>query len=141
MATRSDLASGVIRLVPDIDYISPVMAVVEVVLEVSTVSMPSVKTKLTHRSKLQAAHAASEVREKVTSNLEVKNLEQLFGDIELFLATFPDDQKVKTACVDLVIAVFVAIEEAIEFFLKSQGLPCIHLRAAFHYFTDIVDSP
>ena len=35
MVNCSDLASRVIRVVPDIDYISPVMAVVEVVLEVS----------------------------------------------------------------------------------------------------------
>lgn len=44
MVNFSDLASQAIRVILDIDYISPVMAVVEVILEVST-SLPSRHSK------------------------------------------------------------------------------------------------
>ncbi|KAK0716567.1 hypothetical protein B0T21DRAFT_454341 [Apiosordaria backusii] len=98
---HSDLAKRVIKLVPDIEYVSPVLAVLEVILE--------------------AAQVASEVREKVTTSFDGERLERMFSDIEVFLATFPEDDKIKEASIGLVVATFVAIEETIVFFLSHQA--------------------
>ncbi|KAK0659195.1 hypothetical protein QBC41DRAFT_351210 [Cercophora samala] len=97
---HSDLARRVVKLVPDVEYISPVLTVLEVMLE--------------------AAQVASEVREQVTTSFDGERLERMFGDIDVFLATFPEDEKIREASIALVVATFVAIEETILFFLSHQ---------------------
>jgi hypothetical protein len=62
------------------------------------------------------------VRDTVSSSLDDRNLEDLFGDVEVFLITFPDMSKIKDAAVSLVVSVMKAIEDAIGFFLSNQSM-------------------
>ncbi|KAK4185102.1 hypothetical protein QBC35DRAFT_29935 [Podospora australis] len=101
LVDQSASVKQAVRFVPDVEYVSPVLATVEVVLE--------------------AAETASEVREKVKAAFDGEKLGKMFGDIELFLATFPGDEKVREASIDLVVSVFSAIEETIGFFLMHQA--------------------
>jgi hypothetical protein len=57
----------------------------------------------------------------VTLSLDSKDLEERFDDIEVFLAVFPDDRRIRDAAIELVVSVMKAIEDAIGFFLSSQG--------------------
>ncbi|KLU91963.1 hypothetical protein MAPG_10911 [Magnaporthiopsis poae ATCC 64411] len=82
------------------EYVSPVLAAVEVVLD--------------------AFQIASDVRAQAKDAFKPGDLERKFGDIEIFLATFPDDTKVKTAAVELVAVTLRAIENTIGFFLKND---------------------
>lgn len=41
--------------------------------------------------------------------------------MDFYLQSYPKDQNIHMACVDLVVAVFKAIEEAIEFYTSAQG--------------------
>ncbi|PON27164.1 hypothetical protein TGAM01_v204113 [Trichoderma gamsii] len=93
-------AQNIIRLVPDIDYVSPVLGAVQLLLSAFTI--------------------ASSVRETVASSLEDRGLDDLFADVEVFLITFPDMSKVKDAAVSLVVSVMKAIEDAIGFFISNQ---------------------
>ncbi|KAL6904148.1 hypothetical protein GGI43DRAFT_399716, partial [Trichoderma evansii] len=93
-------AQNIIRVIPDIDYVSPILGAVQLLLNAFT--------------------TASSVRETVTSSLEDRNLDDLFADVEVFLITFPDMSKIKDAAVSLVVSVMKAIEDAIGFFLSNQ---------------------
>lgn len=57
----------------------------------------------------------------MTSGLARDDLERKFSSIELFLATFPKDDAIEEASVELVAATLKAIEDAIGFFLESNG--------------------
>ncbi|KAJ6263729.1 hypothetical protein Dda_2299 [Drechslerella dactyloides] len=61
---------------------------------------------------------AAKVREAV-KEMPVQ-LEHKFGIIEVFLAIFPGDTHIRNASVELVVSIFLAIEKAIEFFVKHQ---------------------
>ncbi|KAL9477451.1 hypothetical protein ACSS6W_007292 [Trichoderma asperelloides] len=93
-------AQNIIRVIPDIDYVSPILGAVQLLLNAFT--------------------TASTVRETVASSLEDRNLDDLFADVEVFLITFPDMSKIKDAAVSLVVSVLKAIEDAIGFFLSNQ---------------------
>ena len=43
----------------------------------------------------------------------------MFSEIELFLQTYPEDKNIETASIELVVAVFTAIESVIGFLAKS----------------------
>jgi len=43
----------------------------------------------------------------------------MFSEIELFLQTYPDDKNIETASIELVVAIFTAIESVIGFLVKS----------------------
>ncbi|KAM0263544.1 hypothetical protein ACHAQJ_001163 [Trichoderma viride] len=94
-------AQSVIQVIPDIDYVSPILGAVQLLLNAFT--------------------TASNVRDTVASSLDDRNLEDLFGDVEVFLITFPDMSKIKDAAVSLVVSVMKAIEDAIGFFLSNQA--------------------
>jgi hypothetical protein len=61
------------------------------------------------------------VRNQVSSNFNGDALEERFDDIEVFLGLFPDDKKIRDASIALVVSVMKAVEDAIGFFLSSQG--------------------
>ncbi|KAH6608458.1 hypothetical protein Trco_001804 [Trichoderma cornu-damae] len=123
---------NMIRVMPDIDYVSPVLGAVQLLLNAFT--------------------AASSVRDQVTLSLDDRNLEDLFGDVEVFLITFPDMSKIQDAAVSLVVSVMKAVEDAIGFFISHQvGLKAIwddtgrlvmsqhHTGQAIEYLIDKVD--
>jgi hypothetical protein len=60
------------------------------------------------------------------------NIDMKFQDIELFLQTFPDDDNIDEASIDLVVAAFAAIESVIGFLIQSIREFCLFLsfRAA-----------
>lgn len=57
----------------------------------------------------------------MTTGLEGDDLERKFSDIELFLATFPKDDAVEEASIQLIATTLKAIEDAIGFFLEKSG--------------------
>ncbi|KAI0896090.1 hypothetical protein F4806DRAFT_466191 [Annulohypoxylon nitens] len=84
------------RLVPDVDYLTPVRGTLEFIID--------------------AIRRASETRQKVIHGLD--NLDRLFKDIELYLALFPTDINVQEAGISLVLSALVAVEKLIGFYLK-----------------------
>ncbi|KAL8376086.1 hypothetical protein RB595_007279 [Gaeumannomyces hyphopodioides] len=89
-----------IKLVPSTEYVSPVLAAVEVILD--------------------ACQIAANIRTQAKAAFKPEDLERRFGDIEIFLATFKNDATMEKAAVDLVAATLRAIENAIGFFLKND---------------------
>jgi hypothetical protein len=51
----------------------------------------------------------------------------MFQEIELFLQTFPDDDNIDEASIDLVVAAFAAIESVIGFLIQSIREFCLFL--------------
>lgn len=83
---------------------------------------------------------ASEVRKKLTGSFDSDSLDRTFSDIELFLATFPEDENIKKASVNLVVATLKAIEDTIGFFIQNSGkivpsLEVANARLTFRHFT------
>lgn len=66
----------------------------------------------------QAASVASSVREKVGSAFDEKDLEHTFGKIELFLATFPNDENILQKSIALIACTLKAVEGTIVYFLS-----------------------
>lgn len=61
------------------------------------------------------------MRVKATSSFTSEELERTFGDIEIFLATFPEDPKVEKSAVELIATTLKSVEDTIGFFLTSSG--------------------
>ncbi|KAI0419657.1 hypothetical protein F5X98DRAFT_384420 [Xylaria grammica] len=87
------------KLVPDVDYITPIRGAVEFIFE--------------------AIKRASDTRQKVVQGLN--KLDSMFRDIELFLIVFPTDEGVLEAGTELVVSVLAAVEKLIGFYIKSRG--------------------
>lgn len=118
--------SNVVNLVPNIEYISPVLGAVQLLLNVSLVIFLDNTLGMRNISLLtwymKAYKVASEVRERVTSSFDEAEIQELFNDAEVYLITFPDSSKVKDATISLVVTVMKAIEDAIVFFLSKQSM-------------------
>ncbi|KAK1240714.1 hypothetical protein MKX07_006147 [Trichoderma sp. CBMAI-0711] len=93
-------ATNMISLIPNIEYVSPVLGAVQLLLN--------------------AYKVASEVREKVTSSFDETEVQELFNNAEVYVITFPDSSRIKDSTISLVVAVMKAIEDAIGFFLSNQ---------------------
>ncbi|ETS05555.1 hypothetical protein M419DRAFT_23761 [Trichoderma reesei RUT C-30] len=93
-------ATNIISLIPNIEYVSPVLGAVQLLLN--------------------AYKVASEVREKVTSSFDETEVQELFNNAEVYIITFPDSSRIKDSTIALVVAVMKAIEDAIGFFLSKQ---------------------
>ncbi|KAJ5633337.1 hypothetical protein N7490_009676 [Penicillium lividum] len=100
MASKSDQLKAISKIAAQVDYISPFLAIVDILLD--------------------AAAMACQVREGVTAALDPKSLEDDFERIEFFLDTFPRDPKIKKTSVVLVVAILKAIEDVIGYFLSRQ---------------------
>ncbi|KAL8282276.1 hypothetical protein RB597_009807 [Gaeumannomyces tritici] len=94
----SDAINKGIEYIPDSDYVTPVKAGLTVLIE--------------------AAKTTSEVRAKVTHSFEEGDLREKFGKIEIFLATFPGDENIRLACIDMVACTLKAIELAIAYYVS-----------------------
>ncbi|KAI2463777.1 hypothetical protein F4781DRAFT_415463 [Annulohypoxylon bovei var. microspora] len=87
------------KLVPDIDYLTPIRGTLEFIMD--------------------AIRRASETRQQILHGLD--NLDNLFRDIELYLAMFPAEINVQEAGISLVLSALVAVEKLIGFYLKPRG--------------------
>ncbi|OJJ94992.1 hypothetical protein ASPACDRAFT_48440 [Aspergillus aculeatus ATCC 16872] len=99
-ADHTEQAKMVSKLLAQVEYISPFIATIDILLD--------------------AAAMASKVREEVTTAFEPEALEDDFESIEFFMATFPRDRIIRKASITLVVAIFQAIENAIAFFLSHE---------------------
>ncbi|KAF8861121.1 hypothetical protein BDZ45DRAFT_740720 [Acephala macrosclerotiorum] len=100
VADHSDPLQQGLRLVPENQYVSPILAAMEVLVD--------------------AVQKGADVRQEVTKAFDDKALEQAFGNIEVFFAIFPQDEPMKEASIMLVVAILKAIEDAIGFFISKQ---------------------
>ncbi|KAI2606539.1 hypothetical protein GGR54DRAFT_436977 [Hypoxylon sp. NC1633] len=91
------------KLVPDIDYVTPVRGTVEFLMD--------------------AVKRASNTRQQVLQGLD--KLDSMFGDIELFLVVFPTEKNVLEAGIELVVSILTAVERLIGFYLKPRGKKAI----------------
>ncbi|KAI1130784.1 hypothetical protein F5Y10DRAFT_234803 [Nemania abortiva] len=87
------------KLIPDIDVASPVIGVIGLLLD--------------------AYRQAAEVRETVNTGFD--DLPEVFAKIDFYFKSYPDDRNISIICVDLVLTIFRAIEEAVIFYTSAQA--------------------
>lgn len=118
------VARQAVRFVPQMDYTTPVVAAVQVIVDVSILDLyPHLMVVLqSHLTWIfKAFETTSRVRGTMTTGLNQQDLERKFSSIELFLATFPKDTAIREASIELIAATLKAIENVIGFFLESNG--------------------
>ncbi|RFU34145.1 hypothetical protein B7463_g2238, partial [Scytalidium lignicola] len=86
------------KFVPDIDYVTPVLSAVQVLLE--------------------AAKQAGKTRRQILGGFD--ELDLIFAEVELFLETFPKDENIRKSSIRLVAIIFKAIELVICFFTNKN---------------------
>lgn len=64
---------------------------------------------------------AEEVRRQAKETFDEGTLERAFEMIEMLLATFPEDDSIKEASINLVVAILRAVEHSIAFFTKRSS--------------------
>ncbi|KAI1268649.1 hypothetical protein F5Y18DRAFT_424011 [Xylariaceae sp. FL1019] len=89
----------IVALIPDVDYISPVVGTLDIIMK--------------------AAKRSMEVREDITEGIEA--LEQHFEDIDTYLKIFPEDENIVGASIALVSSTLKAVEDIIGYFLGRSG--------------------
>ncbi|KAK0752938.1 hypothetical protein B0T18DRAFT_395663 [Schizothecium vesticola] len=87
------------KLAPQTDcmFVTPVLGSIQIVLE--------------------AVKNAAQVRKAIGDSFD--DLDFIFSEIELLLQTYPDDNNIKKASTELVVAIFAAVESVIGFLVKS----------------------
>ncbi|KAK0719490.1 hypothetical protein B0H67DRAFT_551839 [Lasiosphaeris hirsuta] len=93
---------GVANLVPDVDYITPI------------IKRPYAYNEI----KIQAAKKAASVREAMLGSFD--DVDMMFSQVELFLQIYEGDENITRASVSLIAATFHAVESVMGFFLKSN---------------------
>ncbi|KAK8118089.1 uncharacterized protein PG998_006370 [Apiospora kogelbergensis] len=88
-----------IKLVPDIDIASPVVGAIDLLVD--------------------AYRQAASVRETVNSGFD--DLPETFVTMDFNLKAYPKDGNILAASIDLVLAIFKAIEEAVRFYTSAQA--------------------
>ncbi|KAK8054512.1 hypothetical protein PG994_009579 [Apiospora phragmitis] len=88
-----------LKLVPDIEIASPVVGAIELLVD--------------------AYRQAATVRETVHSGFD--DLPETFVRIEFYMKSYPKDENILAVSIDLVLAIFKAIEEAIGFYTSAQA--------------------
>lgn len=78
----------------------------------------------------QALKTAAKVRGQALTGFD--GLIHLFSDVELFSGTFPKDQNIKIASLELTVSAFLAIEEAIQFFTTNSCKSTQVIQQDFH---------
>lgn len=115
------VARQAVRFVPQMDYTTPVVAAVQVLVDVNILNLlvTIFQSQLTWI--FEAFETTSRVRATMTTGLDQQDLERKFSSIELFLATFPRDPAIREASIELIATTLKAIENVIGFFLESNG--------------------
>ncbi|RGP60189.1 hypothetical protein FSPOR_10778 [Fusarium sporotrichioides] len=92
---------GASKFVPNIDYVTPVLGAVQILLE--------------------AAIKAAKVRQEVLSAFD--DIDKVFNQVEGYLQIYSNDENLEKAAVDLIVAVFHAIEwkKAISVTFNKEG--------------------
>ncbi|KAF7537319.1 hypothetical protein G7054_g3821 [Neopestalotiopsis clavispora] len=103
VAEHADLAQQAVSLVPNIDYLSPVVGALKIIAN--------------------AARASNEIRQNVVNSLE--EAEHNLGDVEEYLMLFPEDENIKRASVKLVSFTLKAIEDVIGYFIKNKVVKAV----------------
>ncbi|KAH8879757.1 hypothetical protein GQ53DRAFT_705263, partial [Thozetella sp. PMI_491] len=99
VATRSSQPlHNAIAFVPEIEYIKPVLGALEIL---------SIAAKRT-----------TQVRAEISNRLH--ELEQKFGDMEIYLMTFPADENITAASTKLVSSTLKAIEDVIGYYTRNE---------------------
>jgi hypothetical protein len=105
-------AEMAIKVVPEMDIVTPVLAAVRIILD--------------------AVKKGAEVRNETLDAFD--DLEDVFSDVELFIGTFHEDRPILEKSVSLVARVLLAIERGIRFFTRSDCKSCIaDYRFPSHY--------
>ncbi|KAK8137126.1 hypothetical protein PG984_005066 [Apiospora sp. TS-2023a] len=87
------------KLVPDLEIVSPVVGAIDLILD--------------------AYRQAATVRETVNSGFD--DLPETFIRMDFYLKSYPKDHNILGASVELVLAIFRAIEEAVRFYTSAQA--------------------
>ncbi|KAK4160628.1 hypothetical protein QBC43DRAFT_325297 [Cladorrhinum sp. PSN259] len=91
-------ARSAIKFIPDNNYLAPVVGALSMIFD--------------------AAKKSSDLRGEVSSELD--ELETKFDDIEAFILTFPEDDNIRTASVNLIASMLKAIEQVIGYFMRNK---------------------
>ncbi|KAJ8130154.1 hypothetical protein O1611_g3477 [Lasiodiplodia mahajangana] len=86
-----------VNAIPDIDYVTPILGAVKYLLE--------------------AVQTAAERRNEVLGGFDTLYIQ--FSNVELFLATFPEDQNIKNGSIELIVSILNAIERTIAFYRST----------------------
>ncbi|KAL3463505.1 hypothetical protein BJX64DRAFT_287254 [Aspergillus heterothallicus] len=100
-ADNSDRWKVGTKVAVHIDYISPVVALVDILLD--------------------AASVASDVRNRVCTAFKPEEMEEDFEMIEVSVGLYCGDVNIRNAAVDLVHGIFRAMEDAIGFFMSKRS--------------------
>ncbi|KAI1822493.1 hypothetical protein F4861DRAFT_550684 [Xylaria intraflava] len=122
LADKTDDAQLVMDLVPDSEYVTPVKAVVGLLLE--------------------AVKNASNARQKATQTFDDTRIQEIFAKVDEYLAAFPEDEVISESSVNLVACVFKAAEAAIAYFLSStlnRALKSMPLSSGQALLLDTID--
>ncbi|KAK4454248.1 hypothetical protein QBC34DRAFT_155738 [Podospora aff. communis PSN243] len=102
------------KLVPDIEYTTPVLGAVEFLLE--------------------AARNAAEVRKAMSEAFD--DLQFHFSVVELFLETYPKDQPIRASSITLVAAIFRAVELAIYYFTSRTWKRAVKITSKWKDYSE-----
>ncbi|RAL09365.1 uncharacterized protein BO97DRAFT_416863 [Aspergillus homomorphus CBS 101889] len=100
------------------DHVEPVAEVVRTAAAVAPSNPYSTPVLASLGIILQAVKASSNVRTRTLEGL--KDLIPVFSEAELFLSTFPKDDYINKASLDLAVATLDAIDRAITFFSSNE---------------------
>ncbi|RFU80324.1 hypothetical protein TARUN_1872 [Trichoderma arundinaceum] len=88
---------------------------------------------------LEAVKTAATVRQQVLE--EFNDIAPKISDIEFFLVTFPEDENISNASIDLTVTILLAIEQTIGFFTRNRfarGVRAMGMGASYE--TDLLKS-
>jgi hypothetical protein len=108
-----------IKVMPNHHISQPVLAAVNLLLDVSNPFCHNCKQQQWYLTRFQAWKEAAKV--PTDADAQFNDLETVFANIDLFCTMFPNDENIFQASIDLVLAIFTAVESAIGFYISLQG--------------------
>ncbi|KAF5020732.1 hypothetical protein F66182_7234 [Fusarium sp. NRRL 66182] len=117
MDTHQATVQQAIKVIPNGDMASPITGAITLMLDVR--ASYGRRCSCHANGNAKAYKQASEVREEVKSAFE--DLPDLFAKTDFYLHSYPKDANIIEASVNLVLAVFKAIENSIKFYTSTQA--------------------
>lgn len=110
---------GATKLVPDIDWVTPVLGAVQILLEVILPYCGRISSAIFQLTIgiIQAAKNAAKVREEIVGGFD--DIDVMFSQVELVLEIYRGDKNIEKASLKLIATTFHAIECVIGFFESS----------------------